>query len=142
MSDPRAMEPHECRRRFGGAEHAYLATVNDDGSPHLVPVTFDLTADTIVIAVDHKPKRSTALRRLHNIAQRSAVSLLVDEYASDWDLLWWVRADGTAGLVDDGPERDEAIRRLQGRYQQYQEVRPDGPVIVVAVHRWSGWSAR
>jgi len=135
------MEPHECRRRFGRAEHAYLATVNDDGSPHLVPVTFALTADTIVIAVDHKPKRSTALRRLHNIAQRPAVSLLVDEYASDWDLLWWVRADGTAGLMDDGPEHDEAIRRLQGRYQQYQDVRPDGSVIVVAVHRWSGWSA-
>ena len=136
------MEPHECRRRFGLADHAYLATVNDDCSPHLVPVTFALAADTIVSAVDHKPKRTTALRRLHNIAQRPTVSLLVDEYSADWDRLWWVRADGTAAVADDGPERDEAIERLVARYPQYQDVRPVGIVIVVSVHRWSGWSAR
>ncbi|PVU84374.1 TIGR03668 family PPOX class F420-dependent oxidoreductase (plasmid) [Cellulomonas sp. WB94] len=136
------MEPHECRRRFGLADHAYLATVNDDASPHLVPVTFALAADTIVIAVDHKPKRTTALRRLHNIARRPAVSLLVDEYASDWARLWWARADGTAALAHDGPVRDEGIERLVARYSQYRDVRPDGAVIVVSVHRWSGWSAR
>ncbi|CAN5291309.1 TIGR03668 family PPOX class F420-dependent oxidoreductase [soil metagenome] len=136
------MEPHECRRRFGLADHAYLATVNDDGSPHLVPVTFALAGDSVVIAVDHKPKRTTALRRLHNIAQRPAVSLLVDEYAADWDRLWWVRADGSAALAGDGPEHDEAIEHLVARYPQYRDVRPDGTAIVVSVHRWSGWSAR
>ena len=55
--------------------------------------------------------------------------LLVDECASDWHLLRWVRADGTARLVDDGLEHDTVVRRLEGRYQQYRDARPDGPVI-------------
>ncbi|MCU1432612.1 MAG: class F420-dependent oxidoreductase, partial [Actinotalea sp.] len=58
------MHDDECRRRFGSADHAYLATVGPDAAPHLVPVVFDLTGDQVVTAVDHKPKRSTALRRL------------------------------------------------------------------------------
>ena len=39
------------------------------------------------------------------------------------------------------PESDEAIAALVERYPQYRATRPDGPVIEIAVTRWSGWSA-
>lgn len=138
------MDDDECRRRFGSADHAYLATVGPDGAPHLVPVVFDLDAhaNRVVVVVDHKPKRTTALRRLRNIADDPRVSLLADEYGDDWDRLWWVRADGTAEVVDGGPEHERAVARLQSRYRQYREVPPTGPVIVTTVHRWSGWAAQ
>ena len=138
------MDDDECRRRSGAADHAYLATVGPDGAPHLVPVVFDLDADANRIAVvgDHKPKRTTALRRLRNIAEDPRVSLLADEYRADWDRLWWVRADGTAEVVDGGPQHERAVVRLQIRYPQYREVPPTGPVILTTVRRWSGWAAQ
>lgn len=135
------MDRDECRRRFGAADHAYLATVGPDGAPHLVPVVFDVEADQVVVVVDHKPKRTTALRRLRNIVANPQVCLLADGYDDDWDRLWWVRADGTAEVVDGGREHERAVARLQRRYRQYREVPPTGPVILTTVHRWSGWES-
>ncbi|MFC3983062.1 TIGR03668 family PPOX class F420-dependent oxidoreductase [Streptosporangium jomthongense] len=101
------LDPVEACSRFETARVARLATVSDDGRPHLVPVTFAVVDDVIAIAVDHKPKSTVRLRRLANIAANPQVSLLVDEYDDDWDRLWWVRADvprsGKRGRS--GPER-------------------------------------
>ena len=122
-----------------------MATVGVGGAPHLVPVTFALLDDdTLVTAVDHKPKRTTALKRLQNIAANPAVCLLVDEYSEDWSRLWWARADGRARIVATGQEpklRRVAIDTLVARYVQYAQRRPNGDLIVVEVERWSGWRA-
>ena len=118
---------------------ARLATVDDLGRPHLVPVTFDARGDSIVVAIDHKPKRTTDLRRLRNIRGNPAVSVLADHYEEDWTALWWVRADGTAVVVTDDAERAEPVRRLQAKYAQYRETVPAGPVIRVTVSALSGW---
>jgi PPOX class probable F420-dependent enzyme len=131
----------EARRRFEQARVAHLATADRTGHPHVVPIVFAVHGDTLVSAIDHKPKRGTDLRRLANIAENPLVAVLVDHYTEDWDRLWWVRADGRAGLVPSGsPEAEDALDRLGARYHQYQERRPDGPVILVEVDRWSGWS--
>lgn len=61
--------------------------------------------DLIFFAVDHKPKRSTGLRRLRNIAENPAVAVIADQYADDWSTLWWARADGRAEIRDDGDDR-------------------------------------
>jgi len=95
-----------------------------------------------VSAVDDKPKRTTRLQRLANIARDPRVSLLADHYADDWEQLWWVRADGRARVVDDPARREKALDLLSVRYRQYRERRPDGPVVEVEVERWTGWSAR
>lgn len=124
------------RQRFEQARVARLATVTAAGEPHLVPVVFAVIGSTIVTAVDHKPKSTTRLRRLANIAAQPRVSLLVDEYDEDWARLWWARVDGRAAVHeawDLGP--------LVARYPQYAGRVPAGPVIVVEVDRWSGWSA-
>ena len=62
------LTPDEARERLGAARVARLATVSATGQPHLVPVTFAVDGDMIYIAVDHKPKTTTKLRRLANIA--------------------------------------------------------------------------
>jgi PPOX class probable F420-dependent enzyme len=132
------MDPDEARARFAAARSARLATVGADAKPHVVPICFALDPpDTIYTAVDHKPKRTTNLKRLANIAANPSVSLLADHYEDeDWGRLWWVRADGTARVVDTDPE---AIALLQARYTPYRTNPPQGPVIEIAVARWSGW---
>ncbi|WP_369275035.1 TIGR03668 family PPOX class F420-dependent oxidoreductase [Streptomyces sp. R11] len=143
------MERDEARREFAGAPVVRLATVDPEGRPHLVPVVFALRGDEIVTAVDHKPKRSQRLRRLHNIAAHPAVCLLADVYDDDWDRLWWVRADGDARIVPphatDQAAREEyaaAVELLRQKYPRHYRGRPpEGPVVVITVLRWSGWRA-
>ena len=134
------MTDGEAKRRFGAARVARLATVRADGSPHVVPIVFALAADVLYTAVDRKPKSTTALTRLANIAANPAVSVLVDEYADDWDQLWWVRADGLARVVD-GDAAAGAVERLTARYPVYALDPPPGPVLAIEVARWTGWSA-
>ncbi len=137
------MQDDQARARFAATPVARLATVGVDGVPHLVPVCFAVLGDRIVTAVDHKPKRTSRLRRLANIAANPAVCLLVDAYDEvDWTALWWARADGTAQILDPaGPAAAAAVSALVERYPQYRATRPEGPVIEIAVSRWSGWSA-
>lgn len=133
----------QARERFAGARVARLATVAATGHPHVVPVVFALDGETIYTAVDHKPKTTTALRRLDNIAANPSVCLLVDDYDEDWAQLWWARADGAASVITLASDEADAARdALVQRYRQYRDEPPDGPVIVVRVRRWSGWAAR
>ena len=137
------MDAAEARTRFAGARVARLATVGADGRPHLVPVVFALDGDALYTAVDDvKPKATTRLKRLANIAANPSVALLADHYDDDWRALWWVRADGMARLLE--PADDEAGRArglLAGRYPQYRDAPPPGVAIAVDVERWSGWAA-
>jgi len=137
------MDATEARARFASARVARLATVAEDGRPHLVPVVFALDGDKLYTAVDDvKRKATTRLRRLRNIAANPAVTLLADHYEDDWTALWWVRADGTARPVDPGePEAARARALLAERYPQYRDAPPPGVAIAVAVQRWSGWAA-
>ncbi|MFF5138680.1 TIGR03668 family PPOX class F420-dependent oxidoreductase [Streptomyces sp. NPDC013157] len=129
----------EARRRFAAARVARLATVDANGRPHLVPVVFARHgADGIVTAVDHKPKTTTGLKRLCNIAAQPSVCLLADAYDENWDHLWWVRADGEARVV---PARAALVGPLSAKYPQYREHPPAGPVVLVTVTRWTGWQA-
>jgi PPOX class probable F420-dependent enzyme len=131
----------EARRRFAAAPVARLATVGPAGQPHLVPVTFAVDGDRIYTAVDAKPKTTANLRRLRNIAGNPRVAVLADHYEEDWDGLWWVRADGTAALLDRPADMAGPLRLLAARYPQYRVSPPAGPVISVQVARWSGWAA-
>jgi PPOX class probable F420-dependent enzyme len=135
------LEADEARRRFGSSRVARLATMDEGGRPHLVPIVFALAAgDVLYSAVDRKPKSTTKLKRLANIARNPQVAVLADHYDDDWTALWWVRADGTARLAD-GSEAEEAIALLTGKYSQYADGPPPGPVLAVDVRSWTGWSA-
>jgi PPOX class probable F420-dependent enzyme len=135
------MDPSEMRRRVAGAPLARLATVGSTGRPHVVPVTFALDGERIYFAVDAKPKRTSNLQRLKNIAANPAVSLLVDHYEDDWSRLWWVRVDGNARVVEDRDAAERAIDLLQRKYAQYAVTRPQGPVVAIDIDKLSGWDA-
>ena len=132
----------QARERFAKSRVARLATADASGKPHLVPVTFVTLEDTVVIAVDAKPKSTSRLKRLRNIEENPQVTLLADEYSDDWEHLWWVRADGHARVVHGDVEWWDARERLVGRYPQYRREPPEGVIILVTVARWSGWSFR
>ena len=119
---------------------ARLATADAAGRPHLVPIAFAVEDDRVYSAVDAKPKRTTALRRLANVRENPAVALLVDHYDdSDWSALWWVRADGRGRVLEPGAgEAQHAVGLLRERYPQQRAV---GAVLAVDVERWTGWSA-
>ncbi|GLX08388.1 TIGR03668 family PPOX class F420-dependent oxidoreductase [Microbispora sp. NBRC 16548] len=138
------MPEGRARELFAAAPVARLATAAVGGAPRLVPVTFavlrDGEKDTVVTAVDHKPKATTDLRRLRDIRDDPRVCLLADHYEDDWERLWWVRADGHARVVEGGDERERAVAWLVRKYAQYRERPPAGPAILVRVERWSGWS--
>ncbi|MET8877873.1 TIGR03668 family PPOX class F420-dependent oxidoreductase [Nocardia sp. NPDC004604] len=128
------------RERFIAEPVARLATVSADLHPHLVPIVFAVADDIIYTAVDAKPKTTTALRRLANIAANPSVAVLADHYSDDWTQLWWTRADGIARIADDS-EALLAQQLLTARYPVYLTQPPPGPVIAIDVVRWSGWSA-
>src|SRR5665213_932375 len=87
------MDRRDMERRVASAYVARLAPVDADGRPHIVPICFALDEQTLYFAVDSKPKQTTNLKRLRNIAANPAISVLVDHYEADWDKLWWVRLD-------------------------------------------------
>ena len=128
----------QARARFAAARVARLATVSAAGVPHLVPVTFAVLGERIVFVVDDKPKTTTRLRRLDNIAARPTVCLLVDVYDDDWSRLWWARADGMAAVL---ATDHDAVDALAARYPAYVERRPRGPVVSIDVISWTGWTA-
>jgi len=157
------VNPEEARRRFAAARVARLATAGADGTPHLVPIVFAVTRagdrDLIYSVVDAKRKRTTVLRRLVNVADNPAVSVLVDHYEEDWGALWWARADGAGRVLgergagaDPGAQADsradpdadaeESARAIALLARRYPQQRAVGAVLAIEVRRWSGWSAR
>jgi PPOX class probable F420-dependent enzyme len=135
------MNEKDARARFATARVARLATVRPGGAPHLVPVVFVLEDDTLWLVIDEKPKQHRRLQRLVNIRAESRVSLLVDSYDEDWSRLWWVRADGRARIVGEGPELERALSLLLDRYPQERAQPPKGPALAVKVERWRCWAA-
>jgi PPOX class probable F420-dependent enzyme len=139
------VSPEEARRRFAQMRVARLATAGTDGRPHVVPIVFavaDRSGQGVIYSVvDDKPKRTTALRRLANVAENPRVSVLVDYYEEDWDRLWWVRADGSGRLLTDPDDSEAAaaVAQLRARYRQQRAI---GTVLAVDVERWSGWAAQ
>ena len=122
----------------------HLGTLGPDGAPHLVPVCYALlNDDSLVIAIDEKPKRAGRLARLQHIDRDPRVSLLVDVYDDDnWERLAWVRSDGQASVVEIGGERADALVELRARYAQYRSMALEQrPLIVISPRRVTSWRA-
>jgi PPOX class probable F420-dependent enzyme len=131
----------EAWRRLAEARVAYLGTVRADGRPHVVPIVYALDGNTIYSIADPKPKSGLDLLRHRNIAANPAVSLLVEHYDEAWERLWWVRVDGTARVVEEGPEREAVIRLLREKYPQYATwSTPFGAATVILPDRISSWA--
>jgi PPOX class probable F420-dependent enzyme len=103
---------------FAASRVAYLGTVFPDGSPHVVPVSPVLDLDRIVFATDFETVK------VRNIRERPDVSLAVDEYHEDWDLLRAVLVFGSAQIIEAGYEWERIKNLLEDKYPQYPEKAP------------------
>jgi PPOX class probable F420-dependent enzyme len=110
-----------------------LGTADVAGQPLVVPVCYAYDGSRCYSAVDAKPKRTRALRRLANIAVNPRVSLCVDRYDEDWRGLCWVIVEGRAVLLDEERERARAVDLLVAKYVQYRALGLGGDAAVIAI---------
>ncbi|GAC1392745.1 MAG: TIGR03668 family PPOX class F420-dependent oxidoreductase [Ktedonobacteraceae bacterium] len=122
---------------------ARLATADEYGSPHLVPVCYAFDGAYFYIALDEKPKRVevTQLRRVHNIEARHEASLLIDQYDDDWSQLGYILIHGKAELLAPEHERhNPALVLLRERYVQYRTMALElYPVIMITPDKITSW---
>jgi PPOX class probable F420-dependent enzyme len=133
------------RKKLRQARVARLATLDNKGGPHIVPVCFVYDGKAFYTAIDRKPKRVSPDRlvRLQNIRAVSSVALLIDEYDEDWTRLWYVLIRGKAELIPNSAhqERASTIRKLRAKYPQYSRgmLREDAPIIRITPERTTCW---
>jgi PPOX class probable F420-dependent enzyme len=125
---------------------ARLATLDETGYPHLVPVCYATDGHAYYSALDAKPKRvpPDRLRRVRNIRANPRVALLFDHYAEDWRQLRYVMVQGRAEMLRDGPEWEAARGLLLAKYPQYHTATPLAertPMIKITPDRVIEWSA-
>ena len=90
-----------------------VATVDGDGTPHLVPVCHVVHRDHIYFGSGRDA------RKVANLRANPHVALTVDLYAEDWSHLKGVMVQGTASLTTRGPRFTQARARLYAKYPQY-----------------------
>jgi PPOX class probable F420-dependent enzyme len=134
----------EAETRFVHSQRAArLATVNEQGTPYLVPICYAFDGTHFYTALDEKPKSvaGTKLRRVRNIEARHEASLLIDQYDDDWSRLGYVFIIGHAGLIE--PTHDQhqyALLLLRERYAQYRTMALERyPVILITPKHVTSW---
>jgi PPOX class probable F420-dependent enzyme len=124
---------------------ARLATANQDGDPHVVPVCYAFDGERFFIALDEKKKRVevTALRRVRNIVDRPRVALLIDHYDDDWTRLAYVLIRGKAVLLGlDDEAHQPAVALLRTRYSQYLSMTLEESLMIAIVpERVTSWAS-
>ena len=113
-----------------GTKTGKLATVNKDGSPHVVPIWFLVEGENIVF--------STGLNsvKCKNMQRDSRVCISVDE---EKDLYSFVKIDGTASFSNDPEDRLHWATKIAERYMGEDQAEaygkrnsgPDETVVTV-----------
>ena len=127
---------------------ARLASRANDGRPHQVPIVFARSRGRLWSPIDGKSKQGGELVRVRNLRAHPEISLLLDDYSSDWAQLWWIRIDATAQVLQpvsvSDPEVSAAIAALEAKYPQYATVsvlRADPTLIAFEPGRIVSWTA-
>lgn len=127
-------------RLLQSARIAHLATADAAGQPHVIPICFVFDGKHIYSPIDEKPKRSTRLKRLSNIAANPLVSLVADHYEENWRRLGYILVFGRARVLAGGESHRRAVRLLRRKYSQYREMaihlRPMIRITPRRVHLW------
>jgi PPOX class probable F420-dependent enzyme len=116
---------------------AHLGLLDEHGEPRVQPVTFARIGDTIVSAIDDKPKRGIPAR-VERLRRHPRAAFTVDRYDADWTRLAWVQILGDITISDIEPE---ALRALQHRYPAYRDRPPRGPQLKLRPVRVLTWRA-
>jgi nitroimidazol reductase NimA-like FMN-containing flavoprotein (pyridoxamine 5'-phosphate oxidase superfamily) len=103
---------------FAAARVVYLGTVSPNGEPHVIPISPVLDLDRAVFASEY------ATVHVRNIRENPMVSLAVDEYHEDWDLLRAVMIFGSAQIIESGYEWERIKNLMEEKFPQYPEKAP------------------
>ncbi|MGZ4231509.1 MAG: pyridoxamine 5'-phosphate oxidase family protein [Solirubrobacteraceae bacterium] len=127
---------------LAGSRVGRLGLLDDHGAPRVLPVTYAVNGESLVTAVDQKPKRRSgeALARVRWLRARPTAALTVDHYDDDWAALAWVQALGTVRVLD-AASAPGAMASLAERYEPYRIDPPAGPLLVLEPDRLLWWRA-
>jgi nitroimidazol reductase NimA-like FMN-containing flavoprotein (pyridoxamine 5'-phosphate oxidase superfamily) len=92
-----------------------VATVNAEGTPHLVPVCHAVIDETLCFG------SGDDARKVLNLRDNDRIAVTVDLYAEDWPQLRGVMVQGRAEIVERGPRFRRARAALYRKYPQYEK---------------------
>ncbi|MDA0170224.1 pyridoxamine 5'-phosphate oxidase family protein [Solirubrobacter taibaiensis] len=115
---------------------AHLGLLDESGHPRVQPITFARVGDTLVSAIDDKPKQRVPAR-LARLRADPRATITIDRYDDDWTQLAWVQVLATATIRELDPT---SLAALQRRYPAYATP-PPGPLIVFSPLRVLCWRA-
>lgn len=119
----------------------HLGLLDDDGRPRVLPVTYAIHEQAVWTAIDNKPKASDReLARVRWLRERPCAAFTVDRYEDDWSRLCWVQLIGTVSILEAPPE-GPVLDALSGRYPQYLDEPPPGPLLRLSAERALWWRA-
>jgi PPOX class probable F420-dependent enzyme len=125
------------------ARIAHLATADDKGRPHVIPICFAFDGKEIYSPIDEKPKKTPPLllKRVRNILANPHVAVVVDRYDENWKKLAYALISGRAKLLFGGVRHAKAVRLLRRKYPQYRKMRlEERPMIRIAILSWTRWA--
>lgn len=100
-----------------GTRTAKIATVRDDGRPHVTPVWFVFDGEKILFMTWHQSVKAKNLRR------DPRVTLCVDE---ETPLYSFVMVEGKAHITEQDPDRGVWSRKIARRYMGADQARAYG----------------
>ncbi len=123
---------------------ARMATVDETGKPHIVPICYAYVSGLIYTPIDKKPKSVTVntLGRIKNIRWNPYVSFVIDKYYEDWNRLYYLKITARASLLDRGEEYENSLMSLSEKYSQYRDMdllNLGLPVIEISPLRIVSW---
>lgn len=122
---------------------ARLATADEHGTPHLIPICYAFDGTRFYTLLDKKAKRVSELhlRRVRNIEARPEASLLIDQYTDDWAQLGYILIHGRAELLAPGNAlHTSALALLRARYGQYRAMAVErSTMIMLTPDRVTSW---
>ena len=92
-----------------------VATADEAGMPHLVPVCHVVAGGKIYFASGNDG------RKVLNLKANARVALTVDLYSEAWANLKGVMVQGTATLIEKGPRFRKTRALLYRKYPQYPD---------------------
>jgi PPOX class probable F420-dependent enzyme len=93
-----------------------IATVRPDGWPQATTVTFANNGLDLYFGCER------ASQKVRNISRNPRVSVTVDHYCDDWQEIRGISLGGSARVVTDLREFQQALRVLRKKFPQYGEM--------------------
>lgn len=114
-----------------------VATVGEDGMPHVVPVCHVLANGKVFFGTGNNSQK------IRNLKANPHMAVLVDLYGEDWSAIKGTLVQGTARLLQRGPEFRKIRALLYQKYPQYPEEaaieESDSTIVELTPARVSSW---